>query len=909
MKPEPEAELQATANLSPISPSPVHSVAPQVVPALQDRVDTIDAMVAAAAAANAVAANASASDDLDLDPLVDAGDDDVVDDDSLNDPYGEVDQDSSAQPQQPPQEGQELPDANDDYAKTFDSPIGLEEVEDGGNIQPEDVSSMPRESNQVSLSSDHLTSHPSETSHAAPESPSTSAQQAQSGASALTEARPDESTTSAEHPPNPDPAGFQSVTSPSTTSAASNSSGSPNPSADIQRLVADLTAPAEPTPSDDPSALSAKTELPAGASSVLPSSASLPPRPPLPQAAPQSYASQHHPSASSSSIPASVAVPPTPGQPSTYVAAGAPGLSPDALGNLPPVAAAGLNASVAITSMTAPPYPPHSPAYATDRPQDADYQRQWDQFMADERQYMSEAKWDRFPEGSRLFIGTRSASGASKNGAHIFSTGNLSSDKVSKRDVFDLFHRFGRLAQISLKSAYGFVQYHTVDEGHAALENLQGIEIKGRRIRELIHPCSYTVSRNPNKPTDLEISRVQDKSKKERNRSTERGRGRDGGGRESNGRDGGREASGRDGGGRDGSGRDGGRDGGRRNDRFNHHNRDDYRPGRTHSPRRNDYQREEGYGRDRGFHDGGRGRGRSRSPSGYGHNDKESYRRRSPSPYGRPRHEAEIDLPRRYGADVPDVQIILQPDVNRDFVNWVEQTFKTKGLKSEVMFLHPRIPKDAVIQRQAAEGVHAVVDLDLRAQNLGRIPVQAFDRSAGLSNVRFDQYVDLDPPTAAEVILRAKASGATAAYSQPYGAVGYANPYAGQPQQLGGFPGGQPANQYAQHTTANAADVAGLVGQVDNATLQRLLASIQTSGQGASAQHMSNAGVAGASQIDIQAILGSLGGNAAAQQQAAVQGAYGAVYGAQPPPNGGVANGDSAVQVQNIMAQLARWRQ
>ncbi|KAK7422023.1 nuclear polyadenylated RNA-binding protein 3 [Neonectria magnoliae] len=875
MKPEPEAELQATANLSPISPSPVHSVAPQVVPALQDRVDTIDAMVAAASAA----ANASAGNDIDLDPLVGAGDDDVVDDDSFNDPYGEIDQDLSAQPQHPPQEEQELPDINDDYAKTFDSPIGLEEVE-GGDVQPEDVSSMPRESNQVSLSSQHLTSYPSKTSHAAPESPSTSAQQAQPGASTLTaalpeaEAHPDESTTSTstEHPPNPGPTGSQSVTSPSTTSAGSNSAGSPNPSADIQRLVADLTAPAEPTASDDPSALSAKAEVPAGASSVLPSSASLPPRPPLPQAASQSYTSQHHPSASNSSIPASVAVPPTPGQPSTYVAAGAPGLSQDALGNLPPVAT-GLNASAAITSMTAPPYPPQSPTYATDRPQDADYQRQWDQFMADERQYMSEAKWDRFPEGSRLFIGTRSASGASKNGAHIFSTGNLSSDKVSKRDVFDLFHRFGRLAQISLKSAYGFVQYHTVDEGHAALENLQGIEIKGRRIH-------------------LEISRVQDKSKKERNRSPERARGRDGGGRE--------------GSGRDGSGRDGG---GRRNDRFNHQNRDDYRPARTHSPRRNDYQREEGYGRDRGFHDGGRGRGRSRSPSGYARNDKESYRRRSPSPYGRPRHEAEIDLPRRYGADVPDVQIILQPDVNRDFVNWVEQIFKSKGLKSEVMFLHPRIPKDAVIQRQAAEGVHAVVDLDLRAQNLGRIPVQAFDRSAGLSNVRFDQYVDLDPPTAAEVILRAKASGATAAYSQPYGAVTYTNPYAGQPQHLGGFPVGQPANQYAQQIPANATDVAGLMGQVDNATLQRLLASIQNSGQGATAQHMSNAAVSGASQVDIQAILGSLGGNAAAQQQAAVQGAYGAAYGAQAAPNGGVANGDSAVQVQNIMAQLARWRQ
>lgn len=47
-----------------------------------------------------------------------------------------------------------------------------------------------------------------------------------------------------------------------------------------------------------------------------------------------------------------------------------------------------------------------------------------------------------------------------------------------------MFHKHGRLAQISLKSAYGFVQYHTVDEGQRAVDHLQGTEIKGRRIRK-----------------------------------------------------------------------------------------------------------------------------------------------------------------------------------------------------------------------------------------------------------------------------------------------------------------------------------------------------------------------------------------------------------------------------------------
>ncbi|CAI4217533.1 unnamed protein product [Parascedosporium putredinis] len=126
-------------------------------------------------------------------------------------------------------------------------------------------------------------------------------------------------------------------------------------------------------------------------------------------------------------------------------------------------------------------------------PASPNYHRMWDRYVTDEKRYMAEQKWDRFPEGSRVFIG------------------NLSSDKVTKRDVFALFHRFGRLAQISLKSAFGFVQYHTLEEAQAAVENLQGVEVKGRKIH-------------------LEFSRTQKKkdAKEERARSPDRGpRGRE----------------------------------------------------------------------------------------------------------------------------------------------------------------------------------------------------------------------------------------------------------------------------------------------------------------------------------------------------------------------------------------------
>ncbi|QPH10326.1 hypothetical protein C2857_001592 [Epichloe festucae Fl1] len=863
---EPEAELQVTVNVSPVSPSPVHTAAPLVVPALQDTVDTIDAMVAAAVGAieaprvNPVVDPLLAQHTDHTDHTEPTDNDDVVDDDSFNDPYGEETEQAASEK---PQLQREPLDSNDDYAKTFDSPVEPGEEDAHHNkhhVSSSDPQDSNQDSNQDSTSSEQLNiNHFSETHPAIVHDPTATSSTMPTAADHQDAAQPEsaaDASAPAQHHEEDQREESQSAQTKPKDGPEPHVSESQNSSSlDIQKLVADLTAQSDETKSDhDPSALSAESEPPTGSASLpsstaLPSTSSLPPRPPQPYSVSPSYAAQHHPTGANSNASAAHA---NSGQSSSYHAGSAPGTSTDSVTSLPPPPASGLN----VLPYSAQP----AAGYSSDQSHDVEYQRHWDQFMADERQYMSEAKWDRFPDGSRIFIG------------------NLSSDKVSKRDVFDMFHKYGRLAQISLKSAYGFVQYHTVDEGRRAMENVQGVEIKGRRIH-------------------LEISRVQDKSKKERNRSPDRGRGRDTG-----------------------------RDGGRRNEKHGHQSRDDYRPGRNHSPRRNAYHhsRDGNFGgRDRSFSDSGRGgRGRSRSP-GYGRNDRDAYRRRSPSPHGRSRHEPEPDLPRRYGADVPDVQIILQPDVNRDFVNWVEGAFKVKGLKTEVMYLHPRFPKDQVVQRQAAEGVHAVVDLDIRAQNLGRIPAQVFDRSNGNNNVRFDQYVDLDPGTAAEVILRAKGSAAAAVvnYSQAYGVPGaFQNPYGANPQQptYNGAPRSGAYPQQQPPPAASAADLASLVGQVDNATLQRLLSTMQ--GQGAAPP---GAGVYGhgnpatnlpasTPQVDIQAILGSLGGSN--QQHAPpAQVPYGASYGGLQA-NGGNAkptgsNGDATSQVQNIMAQLARYRQ
>ena len=64
--------------------------------------------------------------------------------------------------------------------------------------------------------------------------------------------------------------------------------------------------------------------------------------------------------------------------------------------------------------------------------------------------------------------------------------GNLSSEKVTKRDIFHVFHTYGALAQISIKQAYGFVQFLRTEDCVRAMDMEQGTQIRDKKIREFI---------------------------------------------------------------------------------------------------------------------------------------------------------------------------------------------------------------------------------------------------------------------------------------------------------------------------------------------------------------------------------------------------------------------------------------
>ncbi|KAL1601785.1 nuclear polyadenylated RNA-binding protein 3 [Paraconiothyrium brasiliense] len=373
--------------------------------------------------------------------------------------------------------------------------------------------------------------------------------------------------------------------------------------------------------------------------------------------------------------------------------------------------------------------------------------KKYEDFLDQERRFVTDGQWDQFPMGSRLFIG------------------NLPTEKVTKRDIFHRFHRHGELAQISIKQAYGFVQFLTAESCSRALRAEQGQQVRGRKMHlEVSKPQRNTKKAEPDRNAG-----------RRRSRSPDYGRGIRAA----------KPLSPPD------------------NRRF----RDDYRPTRSPSPRRNQGYRARDPTPDRYR----RRRSSSRSPRRY----------RSPSP----RRGATPDLPLPFRApnEVPDVQVlVLDEGVPRDFIRWVEETFERANLRVNVLILSPRLNETAVVRRQIIEGVLAIVRLNSASIPRSTIHVQLFDRSRGNDNVSYNEYADLGPPTAVALVADAKQKIRSFSAQQP------------APPTYGQTYGAPAVNPYASHVpTANAAippNLTNLISTLDPNSLSQLLGAMSGNG-------------------------------------------------------------------------------
>lgn len=459
-------KLEAVANLSPVSPRPLHNTytLPQVLPELQDRAEDPDVVplelstfrTAAAAMApipdppqqslDAAAAAAAGPPDSDGNDAQ-SQDVSIADDDS----FDAYDEDGGGQEQEHQQQEETagLEPENDDYARTFDSPKEQADVadEEGEAQQPqhEDVTETPESMNI----SEQLAGVPEQSAaqivSADPTAPGVPAQASQPSshaadpaqdalvpqesdhqpapASAAQEALPDASASDPASLPQQSQQPQQSVASPDPDkvdpdkldkAAPSeeqqpgvqpedvdmNTGGDSDATAiDIQKLVDEITAKAEAEASSEqppanPSA-SLQTQSPPSMDVDLPS---LPPKPSLTQEQSQQTYSQapYHHGSLPTAPPYSSAPAANPSQPAFSTPNGAPGapMSQPPNYNPTPSFASYPNAYPPGTA------PPQAPAN-----NGAGLQQTYDEFLADERKHMSEAKWERFPDGSRIFIG------------------------------------------------------------------------------------------------------------------------------------------------------------------------------------------------------------------------------------------------------------------------------------------------------------------------------------------------------------------------------------------------------------------------------------------------------------------------------------------------------------------------
>ncbi|EFQ86336.1 hypothetical protein CFE70_005474 [Pyrenophora teres f. teres 0-1] len=422
------------------------------------------------------------------------------------------------------------------------------------------------------------------------------------------------------------------------------------------------------------------------------------------------------------------------------------------------------------------------PGLRSETPDDEDQRwppevnRRYEEFLEQERRFVTEGQWDQFPMGSRLFIG------------------NLPTEKVTKRDIFHRFYRHGQLAQISIKQAYGFVQFLDSESCRRALDAEQGQAVRGRKMHlEISKPQRNTKKIEPQNPPPRRRSRSPDYTR------------------------GGTGPPPRDS--RYGahpnsmSPRD-------RDRRFR--DRDDYRPMRSPSPRALPRSvRSRDRSRDR-FDT--RYRSRSRTPP---------RRHRSPSPR-RDYTEDGLDLRRRLPHEVPDIQIlVLNEGLPRDFIRYVEDTFRTQQLRSNVLILSGRFPEPAVVRRQILEGVLAIVRLDTTGLTKGKVSVQIFDRRGGANNVQFNEYADLDPTTAGLLVNNAKQN-----QSRPV--LPPSTSYAFGQNLPPHFP--QPSNPFPALTTSQP-NISNLIASLDGASLSQLLGAMSGNNMPQNAQPQPNPGL------------------------------------------------------------------
>lgn len=399
-----EPGVVASADLEPCSPKPINLSSPAAVPALQDQVDTYYTMsqppaagsLSAAAALDAPGVAANSIDHIQsylaVSPI-------QLNGDGAHGVADTIPGDNQEQKEQKDSQSGTADTDGDEYAKTFDSPAA--EVADG----PQD--DVPQGSASTGSAADAKGPSIAESSAdaissqvASPTEHSTQPTNSSLQSSSNLPVSDDQPRTDLPSQTNGDSLPAKTVEAHSNSELDTPGVPPAGDAIDIQALVDNITARAAASdanqanspPKPDDSQTGANPQHLQAQSTTQASS--LPPRPPVSQQ--PTSASLHAEEAKRfphANVPTAFPVPPSTGMSYPY--------GTDVNYPPPPTMNPTTNPPMPIAQYSQAPGLPNSIHVSEPQPQ----QQTYEIFLQEERKYVSEAKWDRFPEGSRLFIG------------------------------------------------------------------------------------------------------------------------------------------------------------------------------------------------------------------------------------------------------------------------------------------------------------------------------------------------------------------------------------------------------------------------------------------------------------------------------------------------------------------------
>ncbi|KAG0165144.1 hypothetical protein DFQ28_009496 [Apophysomyces sp. BC1034] len=127
----------------------------------------------------------------------------------------------------------------------------------------------------------------------------------------------------------------------------------------------------------------------------------------------------------------------------------------------------------------------------------------------------------------------------------------------------------------------------------------------------------------------------------------------------------------------------------------------------------------------------------------------------------------EFSFPRRYGKDVPIVQVITRSDVNRSFVEYIENVFKSRSIHIQSLSLpYGRPSRDVVVKEMILEGVKAIVIVEREHEAQSKVYLQVFAPNDEAGNVRFDEYANISVEDAVTIVQRMQQIRQTTTFSQ-----------------------------------------------------------------------------------------------------------------------------------------------